>query len=155
LTLDPSTVVSGAGTFAVASGGTLGIRHILGIVTAPTASGHVQTTTRTFSTDATYVYDNNVGSPQVTGNGLPASVAGLTITNPNGVTLTSSVAANTALTLTAGTPGGALSIGANTLTVAGTLTIGTNATLTGGATSNLTLSGSAQTSASAHAQQLR
>ena len=39
---------------------------------------------------------------------LPATVAGLTITNPNGVTLSSSVAANTTLTLTAGTPGGAL-----------------------------------------------
>lgn len=141
LTLDPSVTVSGDGTFNLASGGTLGIRAVLGIAAAG-ASGNVQTTTRTFSTGAHYLYSNSSGSPQLSGTGLPASVASLTITNPNGVTLSTSVAVTGALTLSSGTPGGALSIGSNTLSINGTLSIGTNATLTGGATSSVTVAGS-------------
>ncbi|MGE3856644.1 MAG: LysM peptidoglycan-binding domain-containing protein [Dehalococcoidia bacterium] len=139
LTLDASAVVSGAGSFVLASGATLGVKSSLGIASAA-AAGNVQTTTRTFSTGANYIYNNTSGTPQVTGNGLPATVNNLTISNPNGVTMTSSTAVTTALTLSPGA-GVALAIGANTLTLDGTLSIGAGAALTGGATSSIVVGG--------------
>jgi G8 domain len=101
------TVVSG-NAFTVANGGTLGITAAAGIVTAPTASGNIQTTTRTFNAGGNYNY---IGSAsQVTGNALPASINNLTVNNSNGVTLTNAVTLNSAttpLTLTNGIVSGA------------------------------------------------
>ena len=47
--------------------------------TAPTASGSIQTTTRTFSSGGTYIYNGTAA--QVTGTGLPATVNGLGVNN--------------------------------------------------------------------------
>ncbi len=91
------TVVSG-NSFTLSNGGTLGITSTAGIVTAPTASGNIQTTTRTFNTGANYSYIGT-GGAQVTGNGMPATVNNLTINNTAGVTLSAATAINGALTL--------------------------------------------------------
>ncbi|QKG51853.1 T9SS type A sorting domain-containing protein [Hymenobacter sp. BRD67] len=79
--------LSGPGTFTLASGATLGICDAAGIsITGPT--GAVQLAgTRSFSPDASYVY-NGLG-PQLTGSGLPSQARNLTTTNANDVTLTS------------------------------------------------------------------
>jgi hypothetical protein len=82
------TVVSGAGTFTLSSGAKLGITSTAGITSLGTASGNIRTTTgRNFNSLATYIY-NGTGGAQVTGDGLPISVNGLTIGNSSGVTLT-------------------------------------------------------------------
>ena len=92
-------VISGAGTFTLSSGATLGIGSADGI-TSSGSTGNIQTTTRNFDTAAKYTY--NGSSAQVTGNGLPASVNTLTINNSNGVTLTSGVNVTDYLTMTSG-----------------------------------------------------
>lgn len=96
------TTVTGGGTFTLSSGATLGITSTAGIVTAPTASGNIQTTTRTFNTGADYIYNNTTPSSQVMGNALPATVNSLTIDNTSGVTLTQSVAISGSVTFTNG-----------------------------------------------------
>lgn len=93
------TVVTG-NSFTVASGGTLGIRSTAGIVTAPTASGNIQTTTRTFNTGGNYSYIG--GAAQVTGNALPASVSNFTINNASGLSLSQNLTVNGTLTFTNG-----------------------------------------------------
>lgn len=64
-TLDCSTYVASGGTLTVSSNATLKSGNTSGIA-ASAASGSVQTTTRTFSSSATYVF--NGSSNQVTGN---------------------------------------------------------------------------------------
>ena len=59
------------------------------------------TGTRTFASDATYVYDGN--GMQVTGNGLPATVTNLTAENPVAVGLTQAVNIRQVLRVSAGT----------------------------------------------------
>ena len=113
LVLPASTVVSGAGTFNVASGGTLQIASTAGITSAG-ATGNVQTTTRTFDTAGNYVYNGT--SAQATGSGLPATVNHLTINNSTGVTLTSTVSVNGTLTFTSGV----LTTGGNNIGISAT-----------------------------------
>lgn len=81
--------VTGAGTFLLSSGATLGIGSTAGITTSG-GSGNIQLTdTRTYSTGANYIYNGT--SAQVTGNGLMQNTpANLTIDNSAGVTLASS-----------------------------------------------------------------
>jgi hypothetical protein len=82
---DGCATISGAGSFTLAAGGTLGICNAAGISSSG-ATGAVQTTgTRSFSTDASYVYNGTTA--QSTGNGLPSQVRNLTTTNANAVTL--------------------------------------------------------------------
>ena len=89
--------LTGAATFSLAAGSTLGICDALGISSAA-GQGAVQTTgTRSFSTDASYEYNGTTA--QVTGNSLPAQVRNLTTTNANAVTLTAPVAVAQALTV--------------------------------------------------------
>lgn len=111
-----TSIISGSGTFS--STGTLGIGDIAGITTSPTASGNIRVTgTRTFGA-SNYIY--NGSSAQVTGNGLPASIARLTIENPFGVTLTSSITnISTGLILNSGL----LTLSANNITLATAATI--------------------------------
>jgi hypothetical protein len=75
----------GTGNFVLEAGGTLGICDPAGI--APTGStGAVRLTgTRSFSNDASYIYNGTAA--QVTGPALPSQVRNLTTTNANGVTL--------------------------------------------------------------------
>ncbi len=90
-------IISGAGTFTMSVGvsAQLGIGSANGITTAGNASGNIQTTTRTYQSDAFYSY---IGAAnQVTGGGLPAQVRQLIINNTgaaldNIVTLTNNVA---------------------------------------------------------------
>jgi hypothetical protein len=85
-----SFIVSGSASFVNALGATLGIGSADGITTG--AAGNIQTTGgRTFSTNATYVYNGTTN--QVTGNALPVTVQVLSISSfgPSGnntVTLT-------------------------------------------------------------------
>lgn len=102
--------VTGAGTFTLASGGTLGIGSSDGI-TSSGSTGNIQTTTRNFSTSANYTY--NSSSSQNTGNGLPSTVNCLTINNSSGVTLTNSTSVDGTLTLTSGN----ITTGSDTLTI--------------------------------------
>ena len=73
--------MTGAGSFTLAAGATLYICDDAGIV-ASGATGAVQTATRSFSTDASYVYNGNA-LLQNTGTGLPAQVRNLTAANDN------------------------------------------------------------------------
>ncbi len=126
------TAVSGGGTFTLSSGATLGIRSAAGITTSG-ATGNIQVTgTRTYSTSADYIYNGTAA--QVTGNGLPATVSDLTIDNSAGVSLTGGVTVSGTLGLTSG----ALSIGANTLTINGAINT-TSGSLTGGGSSNISV----------------
>ncbi|MFN0158707.1 MAG: invasin domain 3-containing protein [Bacteroidota bacterium] len=79
--------LTGSGNYTLSSGGTLGIGSPNGITTTVTgAVGNIQVTgTRTYNTGANYIY--NGLAPQVTGNGLPGTVAGFTLANANGIAL--------------------------------------------------------------------
>ena len=82
---DGCFVLSGAGSFTLAAGGTLYICSPAGITPSGT-TGTVQLAgTRSFSTDASYVYNGTAA--QVTGTGLPAQVRQLSIYNASNVTL--------------------------------------------------------------------
>ena len=83
--------LTGPGSFTLAAGGTLYVCDDNGI-SASGSNGAVQLTgTRSFSTDASYVYNGN-GLQQQTGTGLPATVRNLTIANDNNdVALTQAV----------------------------------------------------------------
>jgi hypothetical protein len=81
--------ITGRGDFELQAGGTLRICDAAGI-TGSGATGAVQLTgTRTYSPDASYVYNGTVA--QVTGAGLPSQVRNLSTTNANAVTLTAPV----------------------------------------------------------------
>jgi len=79
---DATTIVKGT-SFNLQSGATLGIRSTEGITTAGNATGNIQTTTRTFSTGASYIYNGSAN--QHVGNALPITVNNLTIANTGGV----------------------------------------------------------------------
>lgn len=92
--------ITGNGVFTLQTGAIMEICNTAGI-TASGATGDVQLTgTRTFSTDANYIYKGTVA--QVTGNGLPNPVLNLSIDNANGVTLSQNTGVKRLLTLTEG-----------------------------------------------------
>lgn len=165
-----SNIINGAGTFTLASGGTLGIGEANGI-TASGATGNVQTTTRNFNTAANYIYNGTVN--QATGSGLPASVNLLTIDNTGGsgsntVTLVANVSVTTDLTITAGvfdlgsftanraTAGGTLTVSNGTqLIIGGTNTLPSNySTHVIGATSTIEYAGTSTTVAALNSSQV-
>lgn len=82
--------ITGAGSFTVAAGATLGICDPAGITTTGNTGAVQMTGTRSFSTDASYVYNGTAA--QVTGNALPAQVRNLTTTNASKLTLSQGVA---------------------------------------------------------------
>jgi hypothetical protein len=94
-----TSTVSGSGTVNLPASGTLGIGSPDGI-TASSANGNIQTTTRSFDGDATYHYNGTTG--QDTGDGLPSGVDHLIIDNSAGVTLTNAATVTTTLTLSNG-----------------------------------------------------
>jgi hypothetical protein len=97
---DGCQVLSGPGSFTAAPGSTLSICNVAGI-SASGSTGAVQVTgTRTFDSNATYVY--NGSAAQVTGSGLPATVRTLTVSNAANVTLSQDVAVSRMLTLASG-----------------------------------------------------
>ncbi len=104
-------VISGP-TFTLSSGATLELGSTGGIASSG-ASGNIQTTTRTFNSGAYYVY-SGISGAQVTGTGLPSTIAGLTINNSSGVTLTATETINTLFTLSSGN----LTLGDNNVVMA-------------------------------------
>ena len=97
LTLGTKTI-SGAGIFQLTTG-TIQIGSPGGI-SASGATGNIQTTTRTFGTGGSYVY--NGSAAQATGTGLPTTAANVTINNASGVTLDNNLQVNGTLSLTNG-----------------------------------------------------
>ncbi|HRG59930.1 MAG TPA: autotransporter-associated beta strand repeat-containing protein, partial [Bacteroidia bacterium] len=87
-----TTIVSGAGTFTVSSGATLGITSTDGIVNVGTALGNIQTTGgRVYSAGANYIYNGSAN--QSAGSGLTQNNAGsITINNTGNII---SLSANT------------------------------------------------------------
>jgi len=92
--------LSGTGSFTLAAGGTLGICDAAGI-SASGSTGAVRTSgARSFSSDATYLYNGD--NAQVTGTGLPATVRELSLSNPAGLTLSQSLSIRQRVQLTSG-----------------------------------------------------
>ena len=75
------TVITGSGTFILSSGATLGITSPDGISSGG-STGNIQTTARSFSTGANYIYNGT--ATQSTGDGLPATVNNLIFDNSGG-----------------------------------------------------------------------
>jgi hypothetical protein len=75
----------GSGNFMLAAGGTLGICDAAGIESTGNVGSVQLTGTRSFSNDASYIYNGIVA--QVTGGALPSQVRNLSTTNANNVTL--------------------------------------------------------------------
>lgn len=83
-------VVSGPGSFALSNGGTLHIGDPYGITTpfsavscpVGTDCGTIRTSSRSFSSDADYVYDG--ATNQIVGNALPEVVRNLSVVSPPG-----------------------------------------------------------------------
>ncbi len=163
-------IISGAGSFTLSSGGTLGIGAANGI-TSSGASGNVQTTTRSFNTGANYIYNGTVN--QATGSGLPATVNALTIDNTgaggsNTVTLGNNVSVSANLTITTGifdlgsftanrtAAGGTLSVADGTqLIIGGSNTLPSNYnTHSIGTTSTIEYAGTATTIAALNSSQV-
>ncbi|GAA4503766.1 hypothetical protein GCM10023172_29220 [Hymenobacter ginsengisoli] len=128
--------LTGTADFTLAAGGTLAICDPLGLSTTA-GQGAVQTTgTRTFSTDASYVYTGKAA--QVTGDALPRQVRNLGTISGTTVTLTAPVAVaqvvavagagnlvlnGQSLTLLSSAAGTALVVNSGTGTVVGTGTM--------------------------------
>jgi hypothetical protein len=94
---DGCQVLTGAGAFTLEAGATLRSCNAGGI-SASGASGSIQVTgPRAFSAGASYVYNGTV--PQITGDGLPATVLNLSISNAANVALTQDVALTQVLTV--------------------------------------------------------
>jgi hypothetical protein len=86
--------------FTVANGGEIGIGSPNGI-TSSGFSGNIQVSgTRTYNAGAYYLY--NGSEDQITGNGLPATINKLTISNGNYLTLTNNVAISNILNFVSG-----------------------------------------------------
>ncbi len=96
---NPTQKVTGGGTFNLTSTSKLKMGSPDGI-TSTGAIGHIQTSTRNFSTTGVYCYEGTTA--QNTGNALPSTVSGLVINNAANVTLTTSVIATDSLNLTSG-----------------------------------------------------
>ncbi len=94
--------ITGNGAFVLAAGATLRICSLQGI-TQSGPTGQVQTATRSFAADATYIYDGlGANGAQATGNGLPATVRALTVENTAGADLTQALNMRQTLTLNGG-----------------------------------------------------
>lgn len=77
--------LTGSGNFVLAAGGTLGICDAAGIEATGNVGSVQLTGSRSFSNDASYIYNGTVA--QVTGGALPSQVRNLSTTNANTVTL--------------------------------------------------------------------
>jgi len=97
--------------FEISNGGIIYIGSPFGI-TSSGSTGNIQVNgTRTYTANAKYIYNGT--SAQVTGNGLPASIYYLVISNSNGVTLSNSVTVSDSLFMTSGN----ITTGSNVLTL--------------------------------------
>ncbi|MBS1933800.1 MAG: T9SS type A sorting domain-containing protein [Bacteroidetes bacterium] len=126
----PSTM-SGGGTFTLSSNAGLEITSPAGITTSG-LTGNIQVTgTRSYDAGASYIYEG--ASAQVTGNGLPATIANLYIQTSNSakVNLTNTLTVTGSLRLISGT------VDAST----NSLTMNTGSTISGGSSSSYVVTG--------------
>ncbi|HRG57489.1 MAG TPA: T9SS type A sorting domain-containing protein [Bacteroidia bacterium] len=128
--IDFSTFVLSGNIFTLSNGGLAISANTAGFVTAPTLSGSVQTTTRTFNAACNFAFTGT--ALQSTGSAMPATATYVYIANVNNVNLSSSLTLNDA------------GFGAGVIFVAGHLQLGVN---------NLTLTGTAPAITSASATQ--
>ncbi len=116
-----TNIISGAGSFVLANAvtATLGIGDPAGITTAPTAAGNIQTTTRTYNTLASLIYNGTVA--QVTGNGLATTWGTtnttITINNTAGVSLSQNLSLGAATNASIILQNGQFTLGAFNLTI--------------------------------------
>ena len=116
-----TNIVSGAGTFTLASGSgvTLGLGDPNGITTVATNTGNIQTTTaRNYNSGQNFMY-NCSNAVEATGNGLPNSIYNLSITNTASggvVALSNATTVTNVLTLNQGV----LNLGSNNLNLTNT-----------------------------------
>jgi hypothetical protein len=94
---DGCALISGTGSFTLAAGGTLGVCDLAGIAASGNTGAVRVTGPRSFSPDASYVY--NGGDSQVTGSGLPSQVRSFTTTNNSTVRLSNPLAVSQVLTV--------------------------------------------------------
>ena len=103
--------ITGKGNFDLQAGGAIAICDPAGIATVG-ATGAVQVTgTRSFSPQASYLYNGTMA--QVTGSGLPSQVLNLGVLNPANITLSQAVAVAGVVRLQSGS----LDTGGRTLTL--------------------------------------
>ncbi len=105
------------GTHTLVGAGNLTVTGTLGIGNATGVNGNITLSGTKIYTGATFLYNGT--SSQATGTLLPSSIAGLTINNSNGVTLSQNTTITGTLTLTSGK----ILIGTNNLTVGSAGTI--------------------------------
>lgn len=110
--------LTGAGAFTLNPNATLRIGHPFGIASSGDIGAIWMSNARNYSQEAFYEYKSTAS--QVLGSGLPNTVNGLIINNPNGITLDRSLTINRTLT----TSMGSLNLNGNTITLGeiGTLT---------------------------------
>ncbi|WP_210514000.1 T9SS type A sorting domain-containing protein [Hymenobacter terricola] len=128
--------ITGPGSFVLQAGATLRVCNPDGL-TATGATGAVQLTgSRSYSTDASYVY--NGSEAQTTGAGLPAQVRSLTVNNATGLTVNNGgVRVAQTLALTNGnlnTANGQMLTLLSTPTAGTALVVNTNGSVVGPAT---------------------
>ncbi|MCX6186050.1 MAG: T9SS type A sorting domain-containing protein, partial [Bacteroidetes bacterium] len=128
-----SYILSGVGDIDLQSGGTFLTAHTSGLNGNNTTSGGLSS----YSTTANYTFNNSSSSSQVTGSFMPSTVNNLTVSNSAGVSLIAGTTVSGTLSLSSGK----LSIGANTLTLAGTFSGSASNSLTGSSSSNVSISG--------------
>lgn len=92
-------LILGPGSFIMADSSLVSLGDPSGI-SATADLGNIRTSTRSFSSRATYIYAGT--SPQSTGDGLPDSLSGLGVNNAHAITLTRSVYIRDSLLLTMG-----------------------------------------------------
>jgi hypothetical protein len=90
----------GYGSFNLNKGGTLNIGSPQGITLTDSVGNICLKGTRSYNSGANYIY--NGSSPQLTGNGLPATLNCISINNSSGVTLSNSLQVADTLKLLAG-----------------------------------------------------
>jgi len=137
LNFGTSVLDGSSGTFTLSSAATLITANANGISSAG-ATGSIQTTGRSYSSLANYIY--NGISPQITGvfatTPTASSVNNLTINNNTGLALSQSLTVNGAAAFT----NGALILNGNGLTLNNTVSTGTGS-ITGSSTSDLSIVG--------------
>ncbi|MBM4399621.1 MAG: T9SS type A sorting domain-containing protein [Candidatus Cloacimonetes bacterium] len=79
-------VISGTGSFTLSSGASFYTTNVNGIYNAPTNTGSVQTSTRSYSSGASYYY-NSAENSQSTGPGIPSTVYKLGVECPQGLSI--------------------------------------------------------------------
>ena len=147
------SVISGTGTFTLASGGNIGIGSTAGIAFSG-ATGNIQTTTRTFPVGGNYTYNGTVN--QNMGTGFPTGLTGILTINNSGTSPTNIVTLDNVRNLASG---GSIVLSSGTFAAGTNLTLNTTTsisrsagdmtgTIQGSGTYNVTYTGNSKNSSS-------